>query len=185
MNIASVYTVGDLSKEDAAEFYRGLLNESLHENLGVTPGFEEAYRVLGGHMFHIELFVSDFAITQGSETLNSFSPLHTAISQFDSALQVTEFQTGASERPKWTTEYLLSLMERFVTQPFIPYREAALMMEVRGEVMVRSLIRHDVLQYRHNKNYAFDFPDAPNGSIVCPQSPLERYAMEQVLKKHY
>ncbi len=51
----------------------------------------------------------------------------------------------------------------------------------RGKV--KSLIRHNVLLCRHNKDFAFDFPDAPDGPIVCPQSPMERYAMEQVVKQ--
>ena len=186
MNIgrhASVYTVGDLSEESAAHFYDDVINERLPENLRLkAPGFDEVYRVLGGRMFHIKKFVRDFAISEGNETLDSFSPLQGAIARIDSALRVNQFQIGEFEKPKWTAEYLKALMKRFASHPYVTYREACLMMEGRGEEMVKSLILHNVLLYRHNKKYAFDFPDAPEGPIVCPQSPMERYAMEQVMK---
>jgi hypothetical protein len=137
----------------------------------------------GGCMFHIKLLVSHFAITQGSKNLgSSFSPLQAAISRIDSALRVNQFQSGETEKPKWTADYLKFLMKRFSSRRFVPYREAFWMMDGRGEEMIKSLIRHNLLLYRHNKDFAFDFPDAPNGPIVCPQSPMERYAMEQVLK---
>jgi hypothetical protein len=178
---ASVYTVGDLSEESTAHFYRELVNEILPDKLKLkVPGFKEVYRVLGGHMFHIDLFVSDFGITEGIKTLDSFSPLRAAIARIKSALRVNQFQIGEIEKPKWTAEYLKALMERFASHPFVDYEEACLMMEGRGEEMVKSLIRHNVLLYRHNKDFAFDFPHAPDSPIVCPQSPMERYAMEKI-----
>jgi hypothetical protein len=68
---ASVFTVGDLSKEDAFDFYDEWVNENIPKNLRLNaPGFEDLYRVLGGHMYHINLFMSDFAISQGSKTLD-------------------------------------------------------------------------------------------------------------------
>jgi hypothetical protein len=75
-------------------------------------------------------------------------------------------------------------MERFESQPFMNYEEACSIMEGygKGEAMLKSLIRHNLLIYRHNKDFAFDFPDAPDDPIVSPPSPMERYAMKQVLK---
>jgi hypothetical protein len=178
MNIerhASVYTVGDLSEDAAAHFYNQLVNEKLPENLKMKlPSFKDVYRVLGGHMFHIDLFISDFAISQGVENLDTFSPLRSAISRIESALLV---ESADSE---WTSEYLKILMEIIARKSFITYKEACDIKQ--GKAMVKSLIRHNVLLNRHNNKYAFDFPDAPDDPIVCAMSPMERYAMEQVLK---
>eukprot|EP00475_Leptophrys_vorax_P033492 TRINITY_DN5267_c1_g2_i1.p1 TRINITY_DN5267_c1_g2~~TRINITY_DN5267_c1_g2_i1.p1 ORF type:complete len:119 (-),score=31.17 TRINITY_DN5267_c1_g2_i1:24-380(-) len=116
------------------------------------------------------------------KALDYFSPLQGAIARIKGALRVNQFQIGEIERHQWTTDYLHALMERFASHPFVDYEEACLMMERRGEEMVKSPIRHNVLLYRHNKDFVFDFPDAPEGPIVCPQSQMERYAMEQVMK---
>jgi hypothetical protein len=146
-------------------------------------GFEDIYEVLGGHMFHIETFVSDFQISQGTETLDSFSPLRTAVARLEEALRVSEFQTWKKERPKWSTEYLRQLMKILVQQRYVPYEEACLMMEGGGAEMIRSLMCHDVLFYRHCKDFTFDLPDAPHDPIVCPGSPMERYAMKEILRQ--
>jgi hypothetical protein len=177
-----VYTVGDLSYEEAGRFYRLEISKTLDKSLQerILP-FEAVYPVLGGRMYHIAQYVRDFGIEGGGLNWASFAPLRSSLARIQGSLRPESFQTllGSCE---WSQEDVLKAMKKMTMdekKPFIEYWE---FVNLVGDKACKSLIKHNVFVYRHNKKYAYDLSGSPDDPIVTAASPMEHYAMKLLLQ---
>jgi hypothetical protein len=179
---ARVYTVGDLSYEEAERFYRLEISKNLDKSLQkrILP-FEAVYPVLGGRMYHIDQYVRDFCIKEGKLSWSSFAPLRSSLARMQGSLRPGSFQTLLSSC-EWSQEDVLKVMKIMTMdekKPFIEYSE---FVNLVGDKACKSLIKHNVFIYRHNLDFAFDIPGAPDDPIVTAASPMEHYAMKLLLQ---
>lgn len=177
---ADVYTVGDLSYEEAERFYL-LQVEGIASSLRkLAPPFAGIYEVLGGRMFHIQKFVRDFSIKEGNLSWNNFAPLRTCISRVQQALRPSYFEDGSGEWSVADLEKTILAIHSKPDQPFVLYDD---LRTILGERALKSLIRHNVVIYRHNMEYAYDIPTGPQDPIITAPSPMESFAMKVVMSQ--
>jgi hypothetical protein len=177
---ANVYTVGDLSCEDAERYYEHQKSKTLDSSLQkkILP-FEEVYSVLGGHMYHIAKYIRDFGIEGKDLTWKNFSPLQTCFARIEDSLRPATFRANC----EWSREDVIKTMIKLTLNEKKPFLEYSEFVNLIGEKAGKSLIKHTVFIYRHNKDYAFDLPEAPNSPIVTAASPMEHYAMKLLVRE--
>jgi hypothetical protein len=110
----------------------------------------------------------------------NFAPLQSCIARIERSLKPETFQKLLG-KCEWSQKQLLDVMNKITedeNKPFLKYSEFS---KSVGDEAAKSLIKHNVFIYRHNKKYAFDLPDAPDGPIVTAASPMEHHAIKVVL----
>ncbi|CAG8517338.1 3248_t:CDS:2 [Paraglomus brasilianum] len=177
------YVVGDLSKENAEEFFEEhVLMKSDEPSIRkeLTGQFHHIHRITGTRMFLIKQYVDQYSV-QGKFEDCLFDYYLSAYDQLQTGLY-PETLKGIKPAPAWQQDDFIKAM-RFIVknadQGFVAERD--LIREIGPEKLL-SLVHYNFLHRRPTPIYTFDIVNPPNEPILTPMSQPALRAMEDLLK---
>jgi len=187
--VFSSYVIGNLTKEEALQFWQEKLIPSRKEFQTLSPpSFDEAYEVCGGNMFLLEKYTAQYILKLGIMKNKEFEVVRTEKAKLASAYfyetgnQHSHYAQGGKGLPAWNREKLIQMMEKITRAEngFLFYNSLCREM---GDEVVNSFINHNLLHLRPVKDFSYDLPEAPDEEpIVTAETPSSVVAMKQLLK---
>ncbi len=176
------YVVGNLSLEEAENFWKDRLLSRIVQNQKLPPPlFEDAYQACGGNIYLLEQYYSEYYLSKGDLTPISFSVVRAERALLVRALRkgdLEQYVTG--EENLWTKSDFLTIIGQLVSANgnFLVYDELC---DQFGEKTVKSLIQSNILHLRPTKKHAYDIPNHPDNAIVTAETPSSLLAMKKIL----
>jgi hypothetical protein len=169
--------VGDLDREHAQAYYKHRLDMADVPSDVVVPPFDEVYRVCGGHMMSIRMYVREavLAATTSRQQEFVFSGLQTARTRL--GLMVPH---GSKSSKSWSRRQVLDMFTAIHRDGWLVHADAE---NLIGETAVKALIDADVVHFRPQRPIVADLPKQPEEAVLTARTPVERVAMGLIVSK--
>ncbi|RHZ81082.1 hypothetical protein Glove_123g45 [Diversispora epigaea] len=183
------YVVGDLSKEDAEEYFDTYLLPQFDSEISseLKGKFDEVSKVTGTRMYVIEKFVEEYKYHKGEiEKFSMFEQEFNRLKfglEYEKPKKIHKFE----EKPLWDGDDLRDTLKEIVEKnnEFIYTNDLVLQI---GEVKVNSLLEHNFLHLRPTQRFTYDIDNldvSKVGSILTPTNRPLAYAMEYILNGRF
>lgn len=172
------YVIGDLAKKDAETFWRERLLPQCND-VSIPLDFEDVYEICGGNIFLMKKFYWDYVIRSGMTQPRNFF----MITQEKAKLTKALFSGETNNRPLWTRNQFLLIMEKLVNSEtgFLNYNDIC---EEVGKAAVDSLIQDSLLHLRPTVSISNDLPDhKENIPVVTAETPCGLIAMKHMVQE--
>jgi hypothetical protein len=169
--------VGDLDREHAQAYYEHRLDMANVPSDIAVPSFDEVYRVCGGHMLSIRMYVREavLAATTSRQQEFVFSGLQDARTRL--GLMVPH---GSKSSKSWSRRQVLDMFTVIHRDGWLVHADAE---NLIGETVTKALIDADVVHFRPKRPIVADLPKQPEEAVLTARTPVERVAMGLIVSK--
>ncbi|CAB5380672.1 unnamed protein product [Rhizophagus irregularis] len=168
---ASLYIVGDLSKEEAEEYFEKHVLPR-HGCKELEGKFDHVRKITGTRMLIIDKYVKEYKNSDGKLTYSKFSVFESECLKLIHGLYPRNVKyADKSNKPLWTNNDFIKTMEALVKAENQGYILKDDLINVIGFNQVNSLVDYNFLYCRQNSRFAYD--------IINPSDQIILTAMNQ------
>ena len=171
--------VGDLDRSHAEAYYQHRLELAAVPSDVVVPPFDEVYRVCGGHMMSIRMYMRD-ALLAATATPRPTSTFAFGGLQDARARLGLVVPHGRTSSKAWGRKQVLDVFAAIHKDGWLTHSDAARKLE---ESVVKALIDAGVVHYRPKRPIVADLPSQPDEPVLTARTPSERVAMGLIVSR--
>ncbi|CAB5356496.1 unnamed protein product [Rhizophagus irregularis] len=180
---ATSYIVGDLSKEEAKEYFEKHVLPR-HGCKELEGKFDHVRKITGTRMLIIDKYVKEYKNSEGELTARKFSIYESEYLKLKRGLHPKRLKHSDDlDLPLWTDSDLIKTMKALVKAESQGYILEDDLINVIGSDQIDSLVDYNILYRRQNSNFAYDIIKPPDKIILTAMNQPSLCAMEQVLSK--
>ncbi|CAB4403131.1 unnamed protein product [Rhizophagus irregularis] len=180
---ATSYVVGDLSKEEAEEYFEKHVLPQ-HGCKELEGKFDHVCKITGTRMLIIDKYVKEYKNSKRELTASKFSVYELEYLKLKRGLYPKRLKYSDNfDLPLWTDSDLIKTMKALLKAENQGYILEDDLIDIIGSDQINSLVNYNFLYCRQNSNFAYDIIKPPDKIILTAMNQPSLYAMKQVLSE--